>query len=564
MICHTMSAQVAAIEKVIEAVKSGELSQHAIKQSFDRVTRLKGLFLSIPSDKPNGTFERASMNSRHSKLAAEIYAKSATVVRSSPGSLPISNTTGSNIVFLSPGKVPLPSGAVDSGEEKTREPYISADFISQLHAYDSSIVDKKYYDGESISSEILLLAEKASTVILCTRNGSLSPYQRRLGLDLGRRLGDKLIVVATCDPYDFLSDEAEVKNYITIYEPTVPAFRAAVDIMFGKLVAQGSLPVQQPRQSFHIQPFDKVHDTAAILDLWAKALPHWKLEEEILAPYLIVPNAKHFVVLFERRLLAFCLSYITDGFAQIAVLAVESTHRNLGIGTALVSHARKTWESSEDFRSFSIGSFGPRFWPAVPLSFPSAISFFQHRGFHLDPSPPSRDLFADIRTYKTPDRVEGDIMKHKLSFAPWSKDTYEECMAAQQRAFKGSGWVSAYKRLADGGQHHEAMVAFDRDGKQVGWAIMCSPSGLVAGDFAFSTILGKEEGVDGKKVGVIACVGVDYTARGKGIGLALVSRAVEDMKRRGMEGVLVDWVLIRGFYEKLGFKPACEYQSMEW
>ena len=38
MICHTISAQVGAIEKVVQAVKSGELSQQAIDASVERVS----------------------------------------------------------------------------------------------------------------------------------------------------------------------------------------------------------------------------------------------------------------------------------------------------------------------------------------------------------------------------------------------------------------------------------------------------------------------------------------------------------------------------------------------
>lgn len=249
MICHTMSAQVGAIERVFEAVKSGEFSRQALQNSFDRVSKLKERFLSKSAIHSDVIFDRANMNSRHATLAAEIYAKSATVVRRTSGSIPIVKSSGRGVVFLSPGKTPLPSGVVDSGEEKTREPYISADFLSVLRAYDNLTVDQKYYDEEYIPEEILSLVDTADTVILCTRNGSLSPYQKRMGLELGKRLGEKLIVIATCDPYDFLEDEVEVKNYITIYEPTVAAFKAAVDIIFGDKLPLGRLPVQQSKQS---------------------------------------------------------------------------------------------------------------------------------------------------------------------------------------------------------------------------------------------------------------------------------------------------------------------------
>lgn len=38
-----------------------------------------------------------------------------------------------------------------------------------------------------------------------------------------------------------------------------------------------------------------------------------------------------------------------------------------------------------------------------------------------------------------------------------------------------------------------------------------------------------------------------------GVGLALLSHAIENMKQRGIEGVFVDWVSLNGWYEQLGF-----------
>jgi beta-N-acetylhexosaminidase len=78
----------------------------------------------------------------------------------------------------------------------------------------------------------------ADVVILGTRNASQYPYQREFGLRLAD-ITNKLIVIATCDPYDFLDEVDKIKNYITVYEPTIPAFKAAVDIMFGASHAAG-------------------------------------------------------------------------------------------------------------------------------------------------------------------------------------------------------------------------------------------------------------------------------------------------------------------------------------
>ena len=123
MICHTMSAQVGAIEQVVQAVRSGELSQDAIQASVHRVTQLKKRFL---SDYALGTVNTEAQES----LASEIYTKSTTVVRSEPGVLPL--CPGGKIVFVSPGKTPVGGGAVESGEEKTREPFTPSTYIDLL------------------------------------------------------------------------------------------------------------------------------------------------------------------------------------------------------------------------------------------------------------------------------------------------------------------------------------------------------------------------------------------------------------------------------------------------
>jgi beta-N-acetylhexosaminidase len=122
------------------------------------------------------------------------------------------------------------------------------------------------------------------------------------------------------------------------------------------------------------------------------------------------------------------------------------------------------------------------------------------------------------------------------------------------------GWVKAYERLAAANQHHEVMVAFDPEtNAQIGWTLMCSHSAIISDIFAFLPLMPSKD-----KTGLIACVGVEKSARGKGVGLALLVKAMENMKERGVEGVCIDWVVIRGFYENLGFVPFWEYEGYSW
>ncbi|KAF4622740.1 hypothetical protein G7Y89_g14287 [Cudoniella acicularis] len=253
MICHTMSAHVGAIEQVIKAVKSGELSQKAIQASVDRVRHLKAKYAIQPPAVPLQTLltttlrDTESRNVAQAALAADIYAKSTTVVRAEPGLIPISTySTKTKIVFVSPGKTPTGGGAVGSGEEKTRKPHTPSSYINLIRVHSPDAIDIRFHSSAHLSVEEETQIAAADIVIFATRNASLSPYQKDFGLSLGKKYGEKLIVVATCDPYDFLEEKAEIKNYIAIYEPTIPAFKAAVDVTFGVAKAQGSLPVETP------------------------------------------------------------------------------------------------------------------------------------------------------------------------------------------------------------------------------------------------------------------------------------------------------------------------------
>jgi beta-N-acetylhexosaminidase len=105
------------------------------------------------------------------------------------------------------------------------------------------------------------------------------------------------------------------------------------------------------------------------------------------------------------------------------------------------------------------------------------------------------------------------------------------------------------------------MVAFDPDtNEQIGWTLMCSHNAVISDIFAFMPLMPSKE----EKTGLIAAVGVDKSARGKGVALALLVKAIENLKERGVEGVFIDSVVIKDFYEKLGFDILWECEVYVW
>ncbi|KAG4427415.1 hypothetical protein IFR05_017101, partial [Cadophora sp. M221] len=236
-------------------------------------------------------------------------------------------------------------------------------------------------------------------------------------------------------------------------------------------------------------------------------------------------------------------------------------------------------ENGGELKSLVIGSETPRFWPGLPVTFGESVeAWFGKRGFKKSNGPVIRDLFKDIRQEFVPSAIKVKIEKvakeKGIRFAPWTEEGYEECMVKQRENFS---WSKAYAVLAAHSQHHEVMVAFDTEtNEQLGWTLMCGPEAIVKDIYAFLPLAGKdilgrkgendERKGDGKMegtIGLIAAVGVDKKARGRGVGLALVGRAMENLKERGVDGIFIDSVVIRDFYERLGFETRWEYEAWE-
>lgn len=377
---------------MVQAVRQGEISQESIQASVNRVNELKRKYLQPLSDMSAlpTSVDMGATNKRHAALASRMYAQSTTVVRSAPGRLPITKGPDTKCVYLLPGKAPLGGGlgggAVESGEEKTREPYLKHSFIDLLKPDNSLVHAIQYFNSRALDTAEEALVDEADVVVFCTRNASLSQYQKDLGLSLGKKLGSKLIAVATCDPYDFLDDVEAIQNYVTTYEPTPEAFQSALDIIFGAIPASGVLPVGSTHRKPEVRLLDNTSEDEIthLWTLWQDIFPAWPVERDHLAAMVTKVPGVHLI--HEK---GFSLSYYqktsTGGLdGMISAVGVLESYRGKGLGTALVKKTReelKVRSETGKLVSFGVRSSFPRFWPGIPLSFPSKDrDFFVHRG----------------------------------------------------------------------------------------------------------------------------------------------------------------------------------------
>lgn len=243
MICHTYELQSAAIDRVCQAIESGEILEEQIDESQKRLEKLKSKFTNwdtaLEAQSPDAL---QVINERNEKLAHKVYADATTLVRSRAGLLPLPQS--GKTVFLSPGSDIPRSGTLAENESQqlaTRVPWTSSRLGDALRKYNPDVVDIRF-QAAGLSDDQWKEVEQAQNVILTTRNARESEYQRELGLEVARRRGSDLVFIASCNPYDF-SDNPEIETYLAIYEPTFEAFVSAADIIYGAAEPRGTLPV---------------------------------------------------------------------------------------------------------------------------------------------------------------------------------------------------------------------------------------------------------------------------------------------------------------------------------
>ncbi|KAL4943003.1 hypothetical protein BDV06DRAFT_211368 [Aspergillus oleicola] len=351
-----------------------------------------------------------------------------------------------------------------------------------------------------------------------------------------------------------------------------------------------------PPNNISIHPLNLDQDLASVHNLWTISFLNYPLTESHLEKLISHKNGHHLLASIAGEPVGFCLAYtkttaaakknededqnnqydgdkpIITTTGYIAVLAVNPSYRNKGVGITLLNNI-KTWFRKEFGRCrIEVGSGIPRFWPGIPVPIAgsaetspeteaecrvegtAALQFFINRGFHIRPDPPRAvDLYRNIQSFRLDERGEGVVYGQRAkdagyTFSPLTEDGYEECLREQERNFgHNADWVNAYRTLHPTRHPQSVMTTYDSTGKQAAWTLMLPPaSPLVEKVWAMPAVCGTS-------TGLIGCVGVDKEHRGSGVGIALVAEAMESLRSRGVQGVFVDWVAIEGFYESLGF-----------
>ena len=228
-----------AYNAVLDAVRSGELSEDRIDESVRRVLELKverGLvddpFVNAP--KAAGALGTAE----HLAVAGRVGDNSVTLLKNDTGLLPLDEAAGQKVLVTGYRSVSSTSNAEPAAHlaDALRRRGVATELYETGTAPDAATI-----------ANAVGRAQANDLVVVATSNASGSQSQRNL-VNALLATGKPVVLVATRNPYD-IAALTDAPTYIASYSWTKPSMQALARVLLGEVNPSGKLPVRIPTAS---------------------------------------------------------------------------------------------------------------------------------------------------------------------------------------------------------------------------------------------------------------------------------------------------------------------------
>ncbi|MFG1709440.1 glycoside hydrolase family 3 protein [Nonomuraea sp. M3C6] len=226
-----------AYNAVLNAVRSGELTEERIDESVHRILRLKkqrGFFDGDQQVDEGKVLDRLG-SPAHKALARVVADHSVTLVRNNAGVLPLTNT-GQRVLVTGYRNVTPPSVKIPPTDRLAKA-------IGDLGVTTELFETGTAPNGATVNAAAAK-ANASDLVVVTTVNSTSSASQRNL-VNALLATGKPVIIVATRNPYD-IAGFPNAPTYLATYSWEKPAMEATARVLFGRTDPKGKLPVTIP------------------------------------------------------------------------------------------------------------------------------------------------------------------------------------------------------------------------------------------------------------------------------------------------------------------------------
>jgi beta-N-acetylhexosaminidase len=217
-----------AVNSVLNAVKSGELTEQRIDESVLRILKMKLMrgVLTSPFVDTNAVAKKVGTAANLAK-AQSVADKSITALRNDAGVLPLKQK---------------PATAFVTGWGASSVPTLAAKLTA--HGTATTTLQTGQTPTDAIIQQAVAGAQNADVIIALTNNLGGFPLQQKL-LKALNDTGKPVIAVAAQIPYD-AGYENPVQTWLATYGYITPSLEALAKVILGETNPQGKLPVDIP------------------------------------------------------------------------------------------------------------------------------------------------------------------------------------------------------------------------------------------------------------------------------------------------------------------------------
>ncbi len=318
--------------------------------------------------------------------------------------------------------------------------------------------------------------------------------------------------------------------------------------------------------SLHLSPISSANDRdiQQIVDIWNAACG----DDLAVSPRLVTYNLQPSQGLRQAAVMAYA-GETPVGFVAVSILptdpevapptqgwidavAVLPAAQRQGIGSALLTWG-EGWLVGQGARTCVVGTGLRLFVPGVPETLGTA-PFFRRHGYggasRSQIEPPEVqvwDVAANLATYAPP----ANLREVDALIRPAQPNDRAAILAFLQREFPGRWRYEFEEMLRQGGRIADYMVLWTTAGV-AGCCVVSFEDSLRPIERFFPYRLPRPWGQ-------IGSIGVSAHSRGQGLGSALLDAGLRRLHNNGVNGCVIDWIVLLDFYGNFGFSPYRDY-----